>query len=201
MESAESEVVSPRIAMQWSFHGPRRSRASLDVILYVHTIFVIAILRLEAPPVLVELVLAARFLQLDFDMMNGFAAFIVLCFDLQSGCRTFFESSPSWYPRRMYAARWSWMRSAMWFQFQQKEASQAGEKRGSPGLSVSKFYMTVYVVHIAEPLRWRYKRGTVILRRVGFCRMVPHPCEMDNVFASGSASHSVQAVPAQMPVP
>ncbi len=59
------------------------------------------------------------------------------------GCRTFFESSPCWYPRRMYAARWSWMRSASWFQFQQKEASQAAEKRESPGLPVSKFYMTV----------------------------------------------------------
>ena len=72
MESGESEVVSPRIAMQRSFHGPRPNRASPDVIWYVHlnctelnicvAIFVIAILRcVEAPPVLVELVLAARF--------------------------------------------------------------------------------------------------------------------------------------------
>ena len=37
------------------------------------------------------------------------------------------------------------MRSALWFQFQQKEASQAIEKRGSPGLAVSEFDMTVYI--------------------------------------------------------
>lgn len=126
--------------------------------------------------------------------------------DLQSGCRTFFESSPYWYPRRMYAARWSWMRSALWFQFQQKEASQAAKKRESPGIGCFRVWhdcvhTILYIVHIAEPLRWRYKLGTVILQCVGCCRMVLHPCEMDNVFASGSASHSVQAVPAQMPVP